>query len=988
MKKYDPNQAELEVLKFWEDNKIFQKSVENRTGSQEFVWFDGPPFANGLPHFGQSMVTAIKDVVGRYKTMQGFYMPRRMGWDCHGLPVEYEVEKSLGIKNKAQIMEMGIEKFNKLCFESVFKYRKEWETYLARLGRFADHENSYATLDESYMESVWWVFKNLWEKELVYKGFKCVAYCPRCATPLASHEVAQGYKDDVEDASLYVKFAVKDQPQTYLLAWTTTPWTLFSNTALAVLAEGNYLKIKLTSGQFEGEYLILAKDKLRVISEDYLVVEEFKGNSLIGLKYQPLYDEAITKFYLNNKDADSKKIANAYQVYAAEYVDLSDENVGTGIVHSGTPFGEEDLELINQYQLPLINNVDQQGNIISDSPGSGKFVKDAEAEIIAELTKQNKIYSAERIRHTYPFCWRCDSPLIYYSIDTWFIAITKIKNQLLKTNQEINWVPDHIKNGRMGNGLETAPDYAVSRNRFWGTPIPIWYCPDSGEYICIGSLAELKERMINEELPTNLHRPYIDQIKLRTDSGGEAVRIDEVFDCWFESGSMPYGQIHYPFSSDDKSKIQAEFISEGQDQTRGWFYTLHCIATALFGKPAFRNCVVNGMINAADGKKLSKKLRNYTDPAVLISKYGADSLRFYLLSSNASRAESVTFKDEYVANVYRNIITTLHNSASFLSMYAKVDNWDPENFTEPNSNNVLDRWILARLNQTLSIVTEHLDLYDFPKASKPIYQLIDDLSNWYIRRSRRRFWKSENDQDKLLAYQTLFFTLIEIAKLISPFMPFMAEYLYHNLAKNIKDKSASIHLLNWNPGQFNHSKQELIDQMTITREIIEIGLKQRAESGIKVRQPLASAKYWSDERLDFGLEQIIAEELNVKELLWDSGKVLELELDTKITESLRGEGIAKEFIRHIQDCRKLADLAIDDRIDLKIRIGSPEIINLLKTQAEIIAQEVLARQLTIEELTGGIGEVDNLKQDNFDFDREIKIEQSKHQAKIIFSVSE
>lgn len=977
--RYSPNEAELEILKFWEDNRIFQKTVENRANSPEFVWFDGPPFANGLPHFGHSLVTAIKDSIGRYKTMRGYYMPRRMGWDCHGLPVEYEVEKHLGITNKTQILEMGIEKFNKLCRESVFKYRSEWEHYLARLGRFADHENSYATLDESYMESVWWVFKQLWEKELVYRGFKCVAYCPRCATPLASHEVAQGYKDNIKDASLYVKFELKDQKNTYLLAWTTTPWTLFSNTALAVLPTGQYLKIKLTSGQFVGEQLILAKDKLRVISEDYLVVEEFSGDSLVGLKYKPLYPEAIPGFYLTSMGADSEKANNAYQVYAAEYVDLSDENIGTGIVHSGTPFGEEDLELINQYNLPLINNVDQQGIVFSDSPGKGKFVKDAEAEIIADLSNQNIIYLAESILHTYPYCWRCDSPLIYYSIDTWFIAITKIKDDILKTNQEINWVPDHIKNGRMGNGLASAPDYAVSRNRFWGTPIPIWYSKDTNEYICIGSLAELKERMIDSEMPTDIHRPYIDKVKLKTDSGAVAVRIDEVFDCWFESGSMPYGQNHYPFETEDKNKLQAEFISEGQDQTRGWFYTLHCLATALFGKPAFRNCVVNGMINASDGKKLSKKLRNYTDPEVLIKQYGADSLRFYLLTSNACRAESITFKDEYVANVYRNIISTLHNSASFLTMYANVDNWDPDNFAEPESPNILDRWILARLHQTLEETTNFLEAYDLPKASKPIYLLIDDLSNWYIRRSRRRFWKSENDHDKTQAYQTLFFSLIEISKLIAPFMPFISEHLYHNLASNL-NKPPSVHLLDWNSGQFDEKKQELINQMAITREIIEIGLKKRADSGVKVRQPLAQATYISEIRLDLDLEQIIIEELNVKQVNWKAGEVLGLDLDLEITAQLRSEGIAKEFIRHIQACRKLADLAIDDRIDLLVFVERQDLVNLLSNQIDNIATEVLATKIEISNTKNG-------SEYSFSFQREVKVDVDKHQVEISFSPS-
>ncbi len=932
-------QFEIELLKTWENEQTFAASLRQREGKQRFSFYDGPPFANGLPHYGHVVPVTLKDSVTRYKTMRGYYVPRRNGWDTHGLPVETEVEKQLGIKNKRQILEMGVDKFIKASRDSVFKYRGEWEQFFDRIGRWADKDNAYATLDDDYIESVWWAISELNKKGLLYESFRSMPYCPRCATPLSNFEVNQNYKDDTPDPSVYVKFALLDDPTTDLLAWTTTPWTLAANAALAVDAKADYVTIELKAdgdGWAMGEKLVLAKKRLDLLdlkSAEYKVVETRKGSALVGIKYTPLYKVETTP----------EEGAKAYRVYADDSVSLED---GTGILHVAPRYGETDLDLGQREGLPLIESVDSDGMIKADGPvAAGQWFKDADTHIIADLTTKGRVFAAETFTHTYPFCWRCDSPLMYFATPSWNVAVTKIVKQLVLNNQQITWVPDHVKAGRFGNWLADARDWGISRNRFWGNPLPIWRNVDEpSDIIVVGSLDELKE--LAGKLPKDLHRPEIDKIVIKRDSKTYH-RVEEVLDCWFESGAMPFASNHYPFNknNDFNQTFPADFIAEGIDQTRGWFYTLHVLATALFGQPAFKNVAVNGHVLAADGLKLSKRLRNYPPLEEVFDTVGVDVLRFFMMSSPVVTGENVRFSRDALADVQRNVFLRLWNVHSFFTTYAEVDNWQPsaDALTKaPESLNVLDRWMLARLDQATGEVTKQADSYQLARATRPIIELIDDLSNWYVRRSRRRFWKSDADADKQSAYSTLHFVLIRTAQLLAPWSPFMADKLWRELTVDMGDSvPKSVHLSDW--PEAGEADDKIIKQMADAREVITKSLSDRAEHGIKVRQPLAAKLSAPTE-----LVEVIVEELNIKveDKVTASDKV-SVEIDFKPTPELLREGMARDIIRQVQQLRKAADLRVDQRIKLSASADDKELFATLTDHKQLIADETLATKIEI-----------------------------------------
>jgi isoleucyl-tRNA synthetase len=659
-------EIEEQLLDKWAEEMTFEKSLENRKGAERFTFYDGPPFANGVPHYGHLVQTTIKDSMTRYKTMRGYYVPRRVGWDTHGLPVEYAIEKKHDFKGKRDIVEYGIDKFNAECRDSVFEFKDIWENMFRRVGRWADYDNTYATLDESYIESVWWVFKTLYDKGYVYKDFRSAPYCPRCATPLSNFELNQGYQDGVKDPSLFVKFKLTDE-DAYLLGWTTTPWSLPGNAAIAVNPEADYLYVKLNDDNGKEETVVLVRERLEALNVDtYHILKEVKGADLVGKKYEPLYEISNT-----NQDDGMEKL---YKVWSAEFVSIED---GSGVLHVAPAFGEDDLNLAKQEGIPVLKTIDENGHVITDAglPDifAGKFFKSADKLIIEDLAKRDLVYAAETIEHTYPFCWRCDTPLLYYATDSWLVSVTKVKEQLISNNQKINWTPNHIRDGRFGKWLENARDWAISRNRFWGAPLPIWATED-GELVVIGSVSELKERAVNPEKIGDLHRPYVDDIEIRTDSGKIARRIPEVFDCWFESGSMPYAQDHYPFQDKEgwEKTYPADFIAEAIDQTRGWFYTLHVLATALFDKPAFKNVICSGWVVAADGEKLSKRKKNYAPMDEVFDQYGVDTMRFFMANSPIVNGEDVRFSVDYLRDVQRNVFMTFNNVFLFYKLYADM----------------------------------------------------------------------------------------------------------------------------------------------------------------------------------------------------------------------------------------------------------------------------------------------------------------------------
>ncbi|HVV67019.1 MAG TPA: isoleucine--tRNA ligase [Candidatus Saccharimonadales bacterium] len=936
-KKHFLAEIEEQLLEQWETDHTFERSLKNREGAEVFSFYDGPPFANGTPHYGHLLQTTIKDTVTRYKTMRGYYVPRRVGWDTHGLPVEYAIEKEHGFRGKQDIVAYGIDKFNAECRESVFKYKDIWENMFRRVGRWADYEHTYATLDESYIESVWNVFQTIYDKGLVYKDFRSAPYCPRCATPLSNFELNQGYQDNVEDPSLFVKFKLTDE-DAYLLGWTTTPWSLPGNAAIAVKPDAEYVYVELSDDEGQSETVILARNRLEALNVDtYTITKELYGRDLVGKSYEPLFDLANLDQY-DNRD-------NLYKVWPAEFVSIDD---GSGVLHVAPAFGEDDLRLGRENDLPVILSVDDNGKIKTDMglPESlaGKFFKSADDPIIAYLTHRNRVYAAETFKHTYPFCWRCDTPLLYYATDSWLVKVTDVKDDLVKNNNKINWVPEHIKEGRFGNWLSGARDWAISRNRFWGAPLPVWVT-DDGEVTVIGSVEELRRKAVNPDKIADLHRPYIDDVEIKTESGKIARRIPEVFDCWFESGSMPYAQDHYPFENKEQweQRFPADFIAEAIDQTRGWFYTLHVLASALFDKPAFQNVICSGWIVAADGEKLSKRKKNYAPMDDIFDQYGVDSMRFFMASSPLVNGEDTRFSTDFLRDVQRKIFMTLNNIFSFYKLYADVDGYKPsEPLKEPHSDNILDQWMLSRLSEAIGEVTKAMDEYRLDRAARPIQDLLDDASNWYVRRSRRRFWKSEDDTDKNQAYATLHYTLLRLCQLLAPFSPFLPDHLWQQLVEGT-DLPKSVHLSDWpKAGEIN---RQLLDEMARARSFIVEGLAQRAAMKVKVRQPLKSVLI---PELPEIYSPIIAEELNVKEVMWGSfatnGTPQQVTLNTTITPELKAEGLMREIVRHVQKARKDAGLEVDNRISLQLESDDTELQAVLKdhTLTDTIKQETLA----------------------------------------------
>jgi len=839
---------EEEVLRFWKDHQLFERSVEMRKDSPLFSFYDGPPFATGLPHYGHLLAGTIKDVIPRYKTMKGFLVPRRFGWDCHGLPVENEIEKMQQLSGASSIEKFGIANFNEECRKIVLRYTGEWKNTVDRIGRWVDFDHTYRTMDRTFMESVWWVFKQLWDKGLVYEGFKVMPFSIQLGTPLSNFEANLNYKD-VDDPSLTLQFQSLDDPHTYFLVWTTTPWTLPSNLALMVGPKLTYVKVEK-----EGKFYILAESRLAANFKDdesYEIVERFSGEKLDGRRYVPLFD-----FF-----ADRAK-AGAFRIVLDDAVSTEE---GTGIVHTAPAFGEIDFYVCKRENIDIVCPVDNNGYFTQEVPPyAGMLVKDADKEIMRDLKRRGAVYHQATIRHRYPFCWRSDTPLIYKAVRTWFVAVEKIKDQLIAANDQIDWVPEHIKKGRFGNWLENARDWAISRNRYWGTPIPIWRS-DDGQCEVIGSIQDL-EKYTNAKI-SDLHRHFIDQLTF--EKGGKTFRrIPEVFDCWFESGSMPYAQNHYPFENKELTEdgFPADFIAEGLDQTRGWFYTLTVLSVALFDKPAFKNVVVNGIILAEDGSKMSKRLRNYPDPELLINQFGADAVRFYMLQSPAVRAEDLRFSEKGVEHVLRQVLIPLWNSFVFLSTYAKIYDWQPKELEHPPAA-LIDRWILTLTKKLVCDVTGALDVYHLDQAIEPMIRMVDQLTNWYIRRNRSRFWSDEDNKDRHEAFSTLYSVLLDLVKTAAPFIPFLSEAIYQEL--RTPSMPESVHLCDF-PIADRSYDQGLLDEVDAAQRAVSLGHSIRKEYKLKVRQPLMKAHLiTSNPELMKALKkqsQVIADELNVKSI--------------------------------------------------------------------------------------------------------------------------
>ncbi len=847
-------QMEEAVLDFWDENQIFEKSVDERSDKNTFFFYDGPPFATGLPHYGHLIASTIKDVVPRYHTMLGKKIERRFGWDCHGLPVEFEVEKELGLNGAADIEAFGVDKFNEECRGIVLRYANEWKRTIRRLGRWVDMENDYKTMEVNFMESIWWVFKTLWEKKLIYVSQKIVAFSPRLSTPLSNFEVNLGYKD-TQDPSVTIKFIAKDEPNTFYLAWTTTPWTLISNLALAVHPDLIYVCVK-----HKGERVILAKDLLQQAlgdERDYIIEAEMTGTELEGRPYEPLFP------YFEERSNEG-----AFKVVLGDYVSTE---AGTGIVHTAPSFGEDDFATGKRYNLPHVFPMDDSGYFTAEATDfSGMYFKDADKSIIKTLKERQLVFKHETMVHSYPFCWRSGAPLMYRTIPSWFVNVEKIKENMLDNNQTITWSPRHIQNGRMGKWLEGARDWAISRNRYWGNPIPVWICDSCGEKHCMGSKNELEE--LSGETLEDLHSHFVDHITFPCNKcDGSMKRTPEVLDCWFESGSMPYGQQHYPFENREKfdNQFPADFISEGLDQTRGWFYTLIVLGSALFEKPAFLNCIVNGLVLAEDGKKMSKSLKNFPDPWDMLNKYGADVVRLYMLNSGAVRADDLQFSETGLQETMRNTTLPLWNALSFFTTYANIDNWQPtivENVSD--LSNPLDRWILSRLHHLLLDVRQAMEEYDLNGAVAPFVGFVDMMTNWYIRRSRRRFWKAGEGDDKNQAYATLYTVLLEFCKAVAPFIPFISEEIYRVLKNDSMPES--IHLCLYPEVRHDFIDGKLEQEMDIILKSVNMGRALRAKHQIKIRQPLSKITLLTKSEAVQGvlgdMSLLITDELNVKQV--------------------------------------------------------------------------------------------------------------------------
>lgn len=985
-------EREKEVLEFWKDNNIFVKSVEKNEGGKEFSFYDGPPTANGKPHIGHILTRVMKDIIPRYKTMKGYHVLRKAGWDTHGLPVELEVEKILGIDGKQEIEKYGIEPFIKKCKESVWKYKQEWEVMSDRIGYWADMKNPYVTYDDKYIESVWWAISEMAKKGLLYKGHKIVPYCPRCGTALSSHEVAQGYKD-VEDTSIFVKFKLKNANDTYFIAWTTTPWTLPSNVALCVNAKEKYTKIKVGE-----EFFILADALIPKLFEDgtYEKIETKIGKEYEYTEYEPLF-----QYNLKLKE-------KGYYVTNADYVSLND---GTGVVHIAPAFGEEDYQVGLAYKLPFVQMINNEGKFIDAADDlKGMRAKDADAYIIEKLKKEGKLFKTLKITHSYPFCWRCDTPLIYYARSSWFIAMSRLKKELLKSNNSVNWMPDTIKQGRMGNFLENVIDWGISRERYWGTPLPIWVCKECGKLKVIGSKEELiKEGGLKKDI--ELHRPYIDKVKIKCDCGCDMKRTPEVLDCWFDSGSMPFAQWHYPFENKEifEKVFPADFISEAVDQTRGWFYTLLAVSTTLFGKAPFKNCIVLGHVNDKNGIKMSKHKGNVVDPWTVLDHQGADATRWSFYTESMPWLPS-RFSPENVSESQRKFLGTLWNTYAFYVLYADIDKFNPAEYKFNYSKiSLLDKWIISELNSLIKFVDEGLNKYQITETARKIESFVDKLSNWYIRRSRERFWGSSMDADKVAAYTTMFEVLSKLTRVIAPYVPFVAESIYQNIEKPFfADAKESIHLCDFPKVVGKYINKEIEDSMNLVLDIVVLARAARNKANVKNRQPIKKLIYTTEKELIGDFLYLVKDEINVKEVeinrnasefvsyelkpqlktlgpkygkllgqirnelatktneimnAINSGKEYKFNvngeeitlykddlliymnnkegfasessaqmtvvLDTKLTKELIEEGIEREFISKVQSMRKEAGFEVTDHISIAYR-ASGEVEEVLK----------------------------------------------------------
>ena len=1008
-------EREKQVEKFWEDNQIFEKSMKVREGNPSYVFYDGPPTANGKPHIGHVETRVIKDMIPRYRTMKGYQVPRKAGWDTHGLPVELEVEKKLGLDGKDQIEKYGVEPFIEQCKESVWKYEGMWEDFSHTVGFWADMKNPYVTYHNDYIESEWWALKEIWKKGLLYEGHKIVPYCPRCGTPLSSHEVAQGYKD-VKERSAVVRFKVKGE-DAYILAWTTTPWTLPSNVALCVNPDEDYVKV--TSKGYT--YYMAAALVDTVLGEGAEVLEHYQGKDLEFKEYEPLFPYA------------EKRIGNkkAYYVVCDTYVTLTD---GTGVVHIAPAFGEDDSKVGHRYDLPFVQLVNEKGEMTEETPWAGTFCKKADMAVLQALEDKDLLFDAPLFEHSYPHCWRCDTPLIYYARETWFIRMTAVKEDLIRNNNTINWIPESIGKGRFGDWLENVQDWGLSRNRYWGTPLPVWQC-ECGHQDCIGSIEELKEKADNCPDDIELHRPYIDAVTIKCPKcGKEMHRVPEVIDCWFDSGSMPFAQHHYPFENKEtfEKQFPAQFISEAVDQTRGWFYSLLAISTLLFNKAPYENVIVLGLVQDENGQKMSKSKGNAVDPFDALQTYGADAIRWYFYTSSAPWLPS-RFAGKTVVEGQRKFMGTLWNTYAFFVLYANIDNFDATKYSlEYEKLAVMDKWLLSRLESTVKAVDDNLENYRIPEAAKALQSFVDNMSNWYVRRSRERFWAKGMEQDKINAYMTLYTALVTVAKAAAPMIPFMTEDIYQNLVKSI-DASApeSIHLCDFPEVHENWIDPKMEEDMADLLEIVVMGRAARNTANIKNRQPIGTMYVKSEFQLSEFYKEIIEDELNVKEVVFkddiadfisysfkpqmrtvgpkygkllnkiktvlseldgnkamaelkstgelkldiDGQEIVLLEedllidmaqmegyvsesdhtitvvLDTNLTPELIEEGFVRELVSKIQTMRKEAGFEVMDKIRVYAK-DNDKIVDIMKNHGDEIKSEVLAEDIVTGETKG------------------------------------
>ena len=863
-------EREKEVEKFWKEHDIFEKSMKDREGCPEYTFYDGPPTANGKPHIGHVLTRVIKDMIPRYRTMKGYKVPRKAGWDTHGLPVELEVEKLLGLDGKDQIEEYGLEPFIDKCKESVWKYKGMWEDFSSTVGFWADMDNPYVTYDNNFIESEWWALKQIWEKGLLYKGFKIVPYCPRCGTPLSAQEVAQGYKD-VKERSAIVRFKVKEE-DAYILAWTTTPWTLPSNIGLCVNPDEEYAKVKCADGYTYYMASALLDTVLGKHAEEgkpaYEVLETYTGKDLEYKEYEPLYQCAA--------DIAEKQHKKAFFVTCDGYVTLTD---GTGVVHIAPAFGEDDSKVGKKYNMPFVQLVDGKGNMTDDTPFAGVFVKKADPMVLKDLDERGLLFDAPKFEHSYPHCWRCDTPLIYYARESWFIKMTEVKDDLIANNNTINWIPESIGKGRFGDWLENVQDWGISRNRYWGTPLNIWEC-ECGHQHSIGSIEELKSMSDNCPDDIELHRPYIDEVTIRCPKCGKPMhRVPEVIDCWFDSGSMPFAQHHYPFENKDlfEQQFPADFISEAVDQTRGWFYSLLAISTLIFNKAPYKNVIVLGHVQDENGQKMSKSKGNAVDPFEALETYGADAIRWYFYINSAPWLPN-RFHGKAVMEGQRKFMGTLWNTYAFFVLYANIDAFDATKYKlEYDKLSVMDKWLLSRLNSTIKTVDQNLNDYKIPESARALQEFVDDMSNWYVRRSRERFWAKEMPQDKINAYMTLYTVLVEFCKAAAPMVPFMTEEIYQNLVKSLDENAPeSIHLCDFPEVHEEWIDQELEEKMADLMQVVVLGRACRNTANIKNRQPIGEMYIKSPIQLEKMYIEIIADELNVKNVQFvdDIGKFI------------------------------------------------------------------------------------------------------------------